>query len=98
MLPEEAVGFVRDVLGQFRVPEFGHLPPYFPFTEDTCRVIIDEVSKKDELKPRAIMHAFNAVLQEADPKMEAVEINIISPEFAKRVLVDYVVFVDREEN
>jgi hypothetical protein len=44
------------------------------------------------------MHAFNAVLQEADPKIEAGEMDTISPEFARRALADYIVIKDIEEN
>ncbi|MCI0564575.1 MAG: ATP-binding protein [Nitrososphaera sp.] len=98
MLPEEALGFIRDIFAQFRTPEFNHQLVYFPFTEQTCKIIIEEVSKKDELKPRAIMHAFNAVLQEADPKIEVKEFDVISPDFAKRVLAEYMVLSDSEEN
>lgn len=97
MLPKEALGFVRDVLIQFRVPELAQLPPYFPFNEEACKAIIEEVQKKEELKPRAIMHAFNAVLQEADPKIEAKAISVISPEFAQKVLSAYIVLRDDEE-
>jgi len=98
MLPEEALGFVKDILTQLRVPELVQLPSYFPFREETCKVIIEETRKKEELKPRAIMHAFNAVLQEADPKIEAKEIDTISPEFAKHILAEYVVPKEDEEN
>ena len=90
MLPEEALVFLRDVLAHARVPEFSHDSPYFPFTEASCKAIIVEVGKKDELRPRVIMNAFNAVLQEADPKMEAGEMKAISGDFATRVLAEYV--------
>lgn len=99
LLPSEALEFVRDVLTHFRTPEAYDAQPYFPFTEETCRVIIDEVHQQgDELKPRAIMHAFNAVLQEADPKIEAKEMTLISPEFAKRVLAEHVSLKEAEES
>ena len=98
MLPQEALVFVKDVLIQLRIPEYIQTSPYFPFGEDTCKVIIEEIQKKDELKPRSIMQAFNAVLQEADPQIEAGEIEIITPEFARRVLADYIVLKDSEES
>ncbi len=90
MVGDEALGFVKDVLDQARACEFKPPSPYFPFTEDSCRTIIEEVSKKDELRPRVIMHAFNAVLEEADPKMEAKDIKVISSDFAKHALAQYV--------
>ena len=97
MLPEEALEFVKDILAQFRDPECRRSSLYFHFTERTCKAIIDEIGKKDELKPRAIMHAFNAVLQDADPKIESGEIESISPEFARHALAEYAVLSDNEE-
>ena len=90
MLPEEALVFVRDVLAHARAPESSLDSTYFPFTEDSCRAIIAEVAKKDELRPRVLMHAFNAVLQEADPKIESRIMGVISPDFAKQTLAQYV--------
>lgn len=96
MLPQEALGFVRDILTQLRIPELAQLSPYFPFNEESCKAIIDEIQKKEELKPRAIMHAFNAVLQEADPKIAAKSMDVVSPEFAKKILGEYIVLRDDE--
>jgi hypothetical protein len=90
LLPEEALDFVRDVLTHLRSIEAWDTSPYFPFTEATCRSIIAQIQQSEELKPRALMHALNAVLQEADPVLEAGEMQEISPEFAKRVLTKYV--------
>ena len=98
MLPQDALVFVKDVLIQHRIPEYIQTSPYFPFGEETCKAIIEEIQKNDELKPRSIMQAFNAVLQEAEPKIEAGEIEIITPEFARRVLADYIVLKDNEES
>jgi hypothetical protein len=98
MLPNEALTFVRDVLAQFRPSEFSHPLPYFPFGEDACKAIIEEVDRQSEIKPRAIMQAFSAVLEEADPKIEAKEFDIISPEFAKRALAERIVFEEGEED
>ncbi len=99
MLPEEALVFVRDILAHARAPGFTHDSPYFPFTKEGCTAIISEVGKKDELRPRVIMHAFNAVLQEADPKIEARGMSAIASDFAKRVLTQYVTLGsdDKEE-
>ncbi len=98
MLPDEALGFVRDVLAHARVEEGRRDSPYFPFTEESCRAIIAEAGKKGELRPRVIMHAFNAVLQEADPKIEVGEMRMVSGDFAKRVLAEYVALGADEEN
>ncbi|MEW5939335.1 MAG: hypothetical protein AB1750_06725 [Chloroflexota bacterium] len=97
MLPKEAINFVKDVLVQHRVPEYSNQSPYFPFSEETCKVIIEEIQKRDELKPRSIMHAFNAVLQEADPQIESGKMESVSPQYARDVLANYVVFKDNED-
>jgi len=97
MLPQEALVFVKDILIQHRVTEYAQNSPYFPFSEECCKAIIEEIQKKDELKPRSIMHAFNAVLQEADPLIEVGEMDVVSPEFAHRVLADYIILKDNEE-
>ena len=86
----DSLRFVKDVLARSRRDENTDLDPYFPFSEDTCRIIIEDVQKHDELKPRAIMQAFNAVLQEADPQIEAGAIPVVSPELATKVLRELV--------
>ena len=90
MQTDDALKFVRDVLLHSRDPDNSEVDPYFPFSEKTCRTIIEDIQKHDELKPRAIMQAFNAVLQEADSQIEEKEIKVISPELAKQVLAELV--------
>jgi hypothetical protein len=97
LLPEQALEFIRDVLAHFRISEAHAVAPYFPFSEESCRVIIETIRESEELKPRSIMHAFNAVLQEADPKIETKEINQVSPEFARQVLAERVPLKEPEE-
>ena len=86
----DALKFVKDVLTHARPPESTDIDPYFPFSEQTCCTIIEDIQKNDELKPRAIMQAFNAVLLEADAQIEAKKIQVISPELAKNVLAELV--------
>ena len=86
----DALKFVRDVLAHSRRPENANVDPYFPFSESTCRMIIEDIRKHDELKPRAIMQALNAVLLEADPQIEARKIQVVLPELAKKVLAELV--------
>ena len=64
MQTEDALKFVRDILLHFRASDNGEVDPYFPFSEKSSRTIIEDIQKNDELKPRAIMQSFNAVLQE----------------------------------
>ena len=86
----DALKFVRDVLAHARPPESTDIDPYFPFSEKTCRMIIEDILKNDELKPRAIMQAFHAVLSEADSQIEAKEIQVVSPDLAKKILAELV--------
>jgi hypothetical protein len=90
MQPEDALKFVKDLLSHARPQEHAEVNPYFPFTEHTCRVIIDDIQRHSELKPRAIIQTFDAVLAEADPQIEAGEIEAVSSELATTVLSELV--------
>ncbi|HAC46797.1 MAG TPA: hypothetical protein DCF65_12130 [Chloroflexi bacterium] len=90
MTADQGAEFIRDVLSHWRSLEGWNAGPYFPFTEESCRFIIEEIQRTEELKPRAIMHAFNAVLQEAEPLLESGDMQTIEPEFASRILAEYV--------
>ena len=90
MQTEDALKFIKDVLAHSRPAEYADIDPCFPFSEDTCRVIIEDIQEKEELKPRSIMQAFNAVLQEADAQIESGEMQEISPALAKKVLAELV--------
>ena len=90
-MAEEGLEFVRDVLDNFRIHDHSQMTePYFPFTEESVRAILDMVERNEELKPRSIMHAFGTVLQQAEPLLESREIESITARFAKRALDDYV--------
>ena len=89
----DALKFVRDVLAHSRQTNSNGIDPYFPFSEATCRMIFEDIEKNSELKPRAIMQAFSAVLQEADPLIEANKMRDISPEFARKALSELVQLV-----
>lgn len=86
METDDALEFIKDVLTHSRHSEDTNVDPFFPFTEKSCRTIIEDIQENDELKPRAIMQAFNSVLMEADPRIEDKEISTITPDFAKKVL------------
>lgn len=92
METEGALKFIRDVLTHFRRPEDAEIDPYFPFTENTCRTIIEDIHRHDELKPRAIMQAFNTVLSEADEQIESKNMSTISSKFARTTLAELVQF------
>ena len=98
MLPEEAIAFIKDVLQRFRTPDAPQrLAPCFPFTEESCRTIVEIIQRNEDLKPRSIMLAFNAVLQEAELLMERKELDTISTAFAKNALKNYVPIAVEED-
>lgn len=86
--PSEAEEFVRDVLRHFR--DNGMDPPVetFPFSSDAIAAGIGIVRQKTELKPRTIMQAFNAVLEEADAALESGTLRLIGPEYVRKILSD----------
>ena len=86
MRSDEALSFVRDVLRQFRPDRFKGDQPYFPFTEDAIQAILAEVVRTGELRPRAIMHAMGAVLEEADRPIERGDLAVADRDFALRAL------------
>jgi len=82
----EALEFVRDVLRFFRPPGT-NCADFFPFTEESTREILKLMKeKKVELKPRAIMHFFTAVLEQAEKKLEEGILKAINVEFTRDVL------------
>jgi len=82
MRSDEALSFVKDVLHEFRPASFGGDSPYFPFTEEAVQAVLAEIAKTSELRPRAIMHAMSAVLEEADGPIERGQITRVDKEFA----------------
>ena len=91
MLSDEALIFVKDILERFRIPEYPQsTDPFFPFTKDSCRAILGVIQHHEELKPRSIMLAFGAVLQEAEQLIEQRQFETISPQFAARALEEYI--------
>lgn len=85
-----AVQFVADVLAHFRM-ECANVPPLFPFSEQACNAILDFVDGRNELRPRFIMDAFNAVLEKAEIDIETGAINTVTASFAKRALDQHVI-------
>lgn len=83
---DEALSFVKDVLHEFRPGSFDKEGTYFPFTEEAVRAVIAEIAKSAELRPRAIMHAMSAVLEEANGPIERGQLTQVDRDFAIRVL------------
>jgi len=98
MSADEALRFVCEILSQFRPStDAQSTAPFFPFTEASCKAIIAEIQAKGEMKPRSLMNALNAVLQEADPLIEKKQLDVISIDFAKKTLESYSVVTDLED-
>jgi len=97
MVTQEGLEFVKDVLARFRMPEYPlDIDPFFPFSEEACRAILEDIQKQEDLKPRSIMLAFGAVLQEADALIERHQMELISPDFVKQTLKEYTRTSDAE--
>jgi len=82
----DALRFIQDLLAHFRQPG-DSVPRTFPFQEETVHEVLDFIQQnKTELKPRILMQAFGAVLEEAEALVERGEIQSIEPGFARKVL------------
>src|SRR5262245_39500380 len=55
-------------------------------TQEAVHAVLNEIAKTSELRPRAIMHAMSAVLEEADGPIERGELIHVDREFALRAL------------
>ena len=86
MRSEEALTFVKDVLHHFRPTSFVGNEPYFPFTQEAVQTILAEIAKTSELRPRAILHAMSAVLEEADGLIERGQLSGVDRDFALHAL------------
>jgi hypothetical protein len=94
---DEAREFVRDVLFHFRNPSEDRSDEFFPFTPKAVDKILQMIRERAQMKPRSIMQFFNAVLEEAEPRVEAGEMNIINDTFVIETLKDRVIVDDDEE-
>ena len=47
---KDGLTFVKDVLSHSRIPEYSNVDPYFPFTEESSRVIIEDIIEHGDLK------------------------------------------------
>lgn len=96
---KDALQFIREVLANFRKPGLAAPHEYFPFTKQACeRTIAFLAKKKTELRPRTLIHAFNAVLEFADPLIEKGQIAQIEADLAGKVLAEFSVLSDSEED
>jgi hypothetical protein len=82
----DALKFIEDLLAHFREPG-DSVPRTFPFRGETVHEVLRVIQEnKAELKPRTLMQAFGAVLEEADVLVERGETQSIEPGFARKVL------------
>ncbi len=84
---DEAMVFVRDLLSHFRLPESRHLGEYYPFETPAIEDLVRAISRKNDLKPRAIMEALDASLRNLEPRIRAGEVKSIGPALLKESLV-----------
>ena len=93
---DDAKLFIGDLIGNFR-DSYNSVPnPYFPFSEAAVSKLVEVVGQKTRLKPRTIMQACNAVLEEADHLIENGKLKLIDADFAASILKDRS-FVETED-
>ena len=85
----DALDLIREVLAQFRPEAVPDDRGFFPFTKEACRFILAEAAKHGPLRPRTIMHAFNAVLEETEQRIEQGEVSVIDPDACAQALKDH---------
>jgi len=90
---EQSYSFVVDILDHFRDNTAGCPTKQHPFTRDAIEEVIATIvrkaqisKRKDQPKPRTIMHFFHTILEEAEPLLEAGQMKTIDKEFVTRVL------------
>lgn len=88
---DDGLKFVVDVLAHFRTSDSHPPSPFFPFTRDACGSILKFVEDRDELRPRYIMDAFNAVLEKADTELLKGNISEVDSSFADDVLSQHAI-------
>ena len=93
---DEAKTFICDVLKHFRDKSNPQVHPFFPFTEHAIETIVEIVRSKTELKPRSILQACNAVLEEADPRIEEGAVSVIEHDLVQELLQERT-FLDIDE-
>lgn len=93
----DAITFISDILQHYRSKDSLNIDKFYPFTQQTCQKIIDYLGDKTELRPRVIMHAFDAVLSHAEWMIEQRELDVITSSVAEEVLKDYVIFSLEED-
>ena len=86
---DEARLFVKELLAHFRNGSAPGGNELFPFTDASCELVVKRVRSDVGLKPRALMQAFGAVLDAAEPLLHRGEIQKIEPDFANEILTDY---------
>lgn len=85
---DEAKIFIGDLLHNFREEGYNSDQLFFPFTEQAVIKLVDLISQKTKLKPRTIMQACDAVLEEADQLIESGKLKVIGPKFVEDLLKD----------
>ena len=86
MSSQDAFSFISDLLYEFRFDPDKVPNTFFPFDEDAVQYVISLIERTSELKPRAIMQYFSAVLEYAETKISRGEMTSISLDFARKFL------------
>lgn len=69
---DDAALLIRELLANFRSPgSIASASPYFPFEESAIQILLKALSRKGDLKPRALMEVMDASLRVLEPQMRA---------------------------
>jgi hypothetical protein len=77
--------FLKDVLRAHR-PKATEGDDFAPFTHEAVDVVIARVAQAGDIRPRALMQAFGAVLEMGEPELKAGSIQAIGRDLASRAL------------
>jgi hypothetical protein len=100
---DEARIFILDLLSHFHDNSTNNNNPYFPFTKESVKAIIDYIEKQgkelkiiNSLKPRSLMQVFDLILRSADTDIEKKIITVIDTSYSLKILQELSLF-DEED-
>jgi hypothetical protein len=86
MRSDEALVFMADLLGHFRLTGHPVSSPYFPFTKHGISAVIDRLAAAKDLKPRSLMQFFDVALRDLEPRFRDGTLTLIDEEVLLRTL------------
>jgi len=82
----EAIGFIRDLLAQFRLREDGRWA--FPFSPQAVETLVNHITQAKSLTPRRLMLYANHILLESQMRRGPDDTSPVTPEQVRELLQD----------